>query len=598
MKENGKFITGAEDVRWDLSDLYSSLNDEKIKKDMAETERLADLFSEKYRGKVPSLSVSELAEAMSIYDKILDYLDKLGSFAYLSWSADTKNQELGRLLSAQQEFSTKIDEKTLFFNLEWSKVDGGKAEMLKDAELSRFSHYLEIARLYKPYMLTEPEEKIVSRLSLTGKNAWSRYYDELLGSLKYEFDGEMVGDTVIRSKLHHPDREIRRKAADSITEVLKKNKHAFTYIFNMVAQDKAIRDDMRGYKTWVSSRNFSNQVSDETVNTLVDAVTGRYDIVARYYNLLKKQLGYNELFEYDRYAPVGKPDPKVTWDDAKAIVLDSFSGFSPEMADIAEMFFNNKWIDAPPADGKSGGAYSASTAASVHPYVFLNYDGEMNWVSTLAHELGHGIHQYLAKEQGQLQAGTPLTTAEMASTFGEMLVFEHIMSKEKDPEVRLSMRMKKAASAFATVFRQISMNRFEHEMHTARREKGELSTEQLCEYWQKTQQRMFGRSLTLREGHSLWWTQIPHFVGVVGYVYAYAFGELLVWALYARYKQSGPEFTKKYFDVLRAGGSDWPHNILAPLGVNLQDPGFWNEGLNLIDKFVKDTEKDAQEISS
>ncbi len=598
MSNSDKFVTGAEEVRWDLSDLYSSHDDENVKKDMENAEKLADQFAENYRGKVASLDADGLAKALAIYEQIIDYLDKLGSFAYLSWSTDTKNQELGKFLGAQQEFATKIDEKTLFFSLEWAQVDDKKAEIIKDDRLDRFSHFLEISRLYKPYMLTEPEEKLISRLSLTGKNAWSRYYDELLGSLRYKFDNEELRDTEIRSKMHSPDREERRKAADSITEVMENNKHAFTYIFNMVTQDKSIKDDIRGHKSWISSRNLSNQVSDKTVDILVNAVTSRYDIVERYYNLLKKQLGYDELYEYDRYAPIGKPEPKVSWEEAKKIVLDSFSGFSPKMADIAELFFENSWIDAPPADGKSGGAYSASTAASVHPFVFMNFDGEMNWVSTLAHELGHGVHQYLSKEQGQLQAGTPLTTAEMASTFGEMLVFDHIMNKEKDPEVRFSMRMKKAASTFATVFRQISMNRFEHEIHNARREQGELTTDQLSEFWQTTQQRMFGKSLTLREGHSLWWAQIPHFVGVVGYVYAYAFGELLVWALYAKYKQSGGDFTEKYLNVLKAGGSDWPHNILAPLGVDLQDPEFWNEGLNLIDKFVRDTEKDGEKINS
>jgi oligoendopeptidase F len=309
--------------------------------------------------------------------------------------------------------------------------------------------------------------------------------------------------------------------------------------------------------------------------------------------LLKNLLGLDELYDYDRYAPIEKVKKAIVWDDARDIVLDAFSGFDGNMANIAGEFFQKNWIDAAIKPGKRGGAYSASTSVDVHPYVFMNYDGDARSVMTLAHELGHGVHQYLAREQGELLSDTPLTTAEMASTFGEMLVFEHLTAREESPAVRLSMRMEKISSTFATIFRQVSMNRFEHAIHTARREQGELNTEQISDFWQQTQQAMFLDSVTMRDDYRLWWSYVPHFLQTPGYVYAYAFGELLVWALYARYQSSSSGFAARYLDVLRAGGSNYPHQILAPLDVNLKDPQFWHEGLGLLDDFVAQTEADA-----
>ncbi len=588
--------TGAENVRWNLNDMYSGPDDPQIEQDMAESLAKAKAFGEQYRGKVASLSAAELRQAVEIYEGIIAYLYKLGTYSYLIWSTDTQNPTLGKLLAKVREHGNDINQETLFFDIEWGTAPDEVGKLADDPALEKYRHYLHVERLNKPYLRSESEEKIMSELSLTGASAWDRYFDEVMSNLRYDWQGEKVTQAEILDKIRHPDREIRKAAADSVTATLRQNTHPTSYIFNMILLEKSSRDKIRGHKTWISSRNLGNQIQDEAVDALVNAVTSRYDIVARYYKLLKNVLGYDELFDYDRYAPIDKVEAAVTWSESREIVLNSFGGFDERMAEIAEKFFDNQWIDAPPQPGKQGGAYSHPGASAIHPYVFMNFTGKIESTMTLAHELGHGVHQYLAAQQGELQKSTPLTTAEMASTFGEMLVFDYLIAREQDANVRLGMRMEKIASTFATVFRQISMNRFEDAMHNARRTQGELSTDQLSEFWLKTQRAMFGDSLTLREDYGIWWSYIPHFVGTPGYVYAYAFGELLVWALYARYKNGLAGFNEKYLHALALGGSDWPHNILAPLDVNLQDPQFWHEGLNLLDAFVADTEAEAKKV--
>lgn len=596
MTANGQVLTGAEDVLWDLSDLYAAPDDPKIEADMQAALDQAAAFAEKYHGKVASLTAEQLAAAVGELEAIVTLLSKLGSYAQLIWSTDTQNPVLGKLVAKTQEHDAKVRQLVLFFELEWATAPDEVAALADDPALKRYRHYLKVERLFKPYRLSEPEEKLMSQLSLTSNNGWVRYFDEVMSSLSYEWEGKQITQSEILNKLYDPDRDVRRRAAASITDTLAASKHATTFIFNMILLDKASRDKVRGYKSWVSEMNLHNQVEDETVETLVSAVTGRYDIVARFYRLLKKLLKVDELFDYDRYAPLEEKKTFINWSTARDIVLKAYAGFHPQMADIAGLFFDKRWIDAPIKSGKRGGAYSHPVSAAVHPYVFMNYDGDARDVMTLAHELGHGVHQYLSREQGELQAGTPLTTAEMASTFGEMLVFDYLVAEQPDPAVRLSMRAQKIGETFATVFRQVAMNRFEDAIHTARREQGELSTDQFSEMWLATQRPMFGDSLTIRDDYGLWWSYIPHFLHTPGYVYAYAFGDLLVWALYARYKRSQNGFAEAYIDVLRAGGSDFPHHILKPLGVDLQDPQFWREGLGLVEEFVAQTEADAAKL--
>ena len=445
-------------------------------------------------------------------------------------------------------------------------------------------------RLYRPYLLTEPEEKILAEKSVTGRSAWERFFDELHSAARYEFDGEQMSRDQILSRLYDADREVRRRAAANFTAGLKELRRSTTYVFNTILADKASDDRLRAYPTWITGRNLGNQVDDATVQALVDAVTSRYDIVARYYRLKARLLGLPELFDYDRYAPLPAADRDFGWDQAKEIVLSAYGAFHPRLAEIAGWFFDRRWIDAPPRPGKYGGAFSHGAVPSVHPYILLNYDAKPRDVMTLAHELGHGVHQTLSGVQGLLQADTPLTTAETASVFGEMLVFRSMMAGEPDAAVRLGMLTQKIEDSFATAFRQISMNRFEHAIHTARRGEGELTSERLNELWLQSQRAMFGDSVTLTDDYGLWWSYIPHFIGTPGYVYAYAFGELLVLALYARYQEVGPGFADAYIGMLSKGGSDWPHAIVEPLGVNLKDPAFWHGGLRILEDMVAEAE--------
>ena len=584
--------TGAEEVRWDLSDLYNGIDDPQIERDMAQTDARADSFAATYRGRVLSLDAEALYQAITEYEAIVEAANRLGVFAHLIWTTDAANPRYGALLQRLTEWEAQLQQTLVFFELEWTNApDDFARAMLAHPALAHYRHWLEITRRYQPHRLTEPEEKILAEKSVTGRSAWARFFSELMGNTRYPFDGEELTQASILAKLYDPDRSVRQRAAQAFTDVLRQQLPTLTYIFNTLAADKASDDRLRKFPSWISSRNLDNQVSDEVVEALIEAVTARYDIVARYYHLKRRLLGLDRLYDYDRYAPLPAAEGHYRWEQAREMVLEAYGKFHPQMAEIAGQFFARSWIDAPPYPGKRSGAYSASAVPSVHPYVFLNFTGSARDVMTLAHELGHGVHQYLSREQGMLQQHTPLTTAEMASTFGEMLVFSDFMARESDPAVRLAMLAHKIEDTFATVFRQISMNRFEHAMHTARRTEGELPSERLSQLWLETQQAMFGDSIELTDNYAIWWSYVPHFLQVPGYVYAYAFGELLVLALFARYQQEGDSFAPRYLQVLRTGGSDWPEAILAPLGVDLTAPDFWQEGLREIEALVAQAEK-------
>ncbi|OQA19187.1 MAG: Oligoendopeptidase F, plasmid [Chloroflexi bacterium ADurb.Bin360] len=583
--------TGAEDILWDLSDLYAGVSDPQIEADIARASALADEFAATYRGKIATLDAEGLRAAVSAYENIVEMTNRLGAFAYLIWTTDAANARYGALLQHLTELEAQFQQKLVFFELEWVNAPDEFAQaMLGAAALARYRHWLEATRRYQPHRLSEPEEKILAEKSVTGRSAWARFFSELQGNTRYPFDGEELTQAAILAKLHVPDRDVRQRAAQAFTEVLRGQLPTLTFIFNTLAADKASDDRLRHYSSWIASRNLENEVSDDVVEALINAVTARYDIVARYYHLKRRLLGVDRLYDYDRYAPLPAAEGRYEWAQAREMVLRAYARFHPRMAEVAEQFFVRSWIDAPPYPGKRGGAYSASVVPSVHPYIFLNYTGNARDVMTLAHELGHGIHQYLSREQGMLQQHTPLTTAEMASTFGEMLVFSDFMNRETDPAMRLAMLAQKIEDSFSTIFRQISMNRFEHGMHTARREEGELTSERLGAIWLETQRAMFGDSVEMTDNYGLWWSYVPHFLHTPGYVYAYAFGELLVLALFARYRQEGDSFAPRYLEVLRAGGSDWPEKTLAPLGVDLTDPHFWQEGLGEIEKLVAQAE--------
>jgi oligoendopeptidase F len=592
--------TGAENVIWDLSIFYSDIDDPAFERDMKALDTRVETFASTYRGRVAQLDSEEMMDAMVELEAIYDQRGRIGSFSSLLFSTDTNNPQYGALVQKTTEYSSQITQKLLFFELEWGKAEESAVKnLLADPTLEKFQHYLEAERRYQPYQLSEIEEQLLVEKSVTGRSAWTRFFTQLIGAMRLDYDGEKLTLTQVLTKLHDEDREIRAKANDAITKALRDKSMEFTYIFNVLANDKASDDKRRKYPTWVSSRNLDNKAPDAVVDALIQSVTSNYDLVARHYNLKRALLGYDELTEYDRYAPlpVKSSDAFYSWDEAREIVLKAFSAFSPTIAEVAKKFFDGNWIHAPVTPGKRGGAFASPTVPSAHPYVFVNYTGKANDVMTLAHELGHGIHMYLSgQEHGIFGLYTPLTTAEMASTFGEMLVFSDLMSKEPDPEVRLAMLAEKIEGNFATIYRQIAMNRFEDKLHNARRSEGELSTGRISEFWMETQKAMFQASVNLRDDYSIWWSYIPHFLNTPGYVYAYSFGELLVLALYRLYQQRGADFVPQFIDVLTAGDSDWPDKILAKAGIDLTDLNFWNDGLAILREMVDEEERIAHEL--
>lgn len=589
--------TGAEGVRWDLSDLYPSID--ALERELVAVDKASEAFAERYRGRLAELSPTDFASALGAFEELHDGLGKAYTYAYLDWSTDTNNPSRGALLQKVREAHSKTTQKLIFFELEWAQLDDDTAvSFLQSEDLSRYRHYLELQRLRRDHLLSEPEEKVLSEKAVTGRSAWTRFFDETLGAARFYVDGEEITEQETLTKLHESDREVRQKAALALTEGLKRHQRELTFVFNTILADKSSDDRLRGYANWLSSRNLANEVADETVESLITAVTARFDLVARYYRLKRQLLQLDELMDYDRYAPVGDSHTRYEWADARKVVVESYSSFHPQMGEIADRFFKQAWIDAPVAPGKHGGAFSHGAVPSAHPYILMNYTGKVRDVQTLAHELGHGVHQYLSRRQGVLQCDTPLTTAETASVFGEMLVFQRLLETERDAANKLSMLIGKIDDTVATVFRQVAMNRFEDRIHTSRRDEGELTAEHFGELWIETQRAMFQGSVTLGEHYRHWWSYIPHFLHTPGYVYAYAFGELLVLSLYARYREDPQTFPGRYVGLLEAGGSDWPHVLLDRLDVDLTDHTFWSNGMNAIEKLIEEAEMLAREVQN
>ncbi|MEQ9308690.1 MAG: M3 family oligoendopeptidase [Balneolaceae bacterium] len=596
---DSKKLTGAEEINWDLSDLYSSSNDPQLAKDKESLLKEADDFSEKFKGKIAELTVTEFKEMLQEYEALQDKGGKIGSFAYLQWSTNTGNSEYGKLVQESNELGSELSQKLVFLDVEWLKIPEEEAQkMIEAPELDFYKHYLESSRRYKEHVLKEEQEQILSAKSVTGRSAWVRFFDETLGQAKFELDGQEYSEQEVLSKLHDSDRDLRIRAHASLTKKFKELGHPLTFVFNTLLADKSTNDKLRKYPSWITSRNLSNETDDETVEALVNAVTSNYKLVQRYYKLKAELLGLDEMMDYDRYAPIIKNETTISWKEAEEMVMDSYTNFHPQMGEITSYFFDKKWIDAAIKPGKRGGAYSASTVPSVHPYVFMNFDGKIRDVQTLAHELGHGVHQYLSRQQGPLQAGTPLTTAETASVFGEMLVFQKLLKELDDPKEKLALIVGKIDDTIATVFRQISMNRFEHAMHTARREEGELTKERFSELWMEQQKALYGDSVTLTDEYGIWWSYIPHFLHTPGYVYAYAFGELLVLALYEEFTQRPDGFADRYLELLSAGGSEWPHDLVAKMGLDIRDPEFWNKGLASFERMIEEAENLKSQISN
>ncbi len=593
-------LTGAEAVVWDLSVFYDSLDDPQIEADIEKLKELVDDFQARWHGKVADMSAADFVSAYQALEAIYDSRGRLGAFAFLNFSVDTGSPVYQAAVARIEELESSLSQKLVFFDLEWNALDNDAADrILADPVLADYRYYLEAERRYRPYNLSEAEEQIIIEKQVTGSGAWTRFFTQLTSAFRFDWLGDEVNMTFVLNKLRDADRDVREMAWRKLTDKLAEKSMELTFIFNTLALDKANSDRRRGYASWISSRNLSNKAGDEVVEALVSTVTSNYGLVARHYELKRALLGYEELYDYDRYAPLNLKESEefYVWEQARDIVLDAFDNFSPRMKTVAQQFFDHNWIHAPVLPNKRGGAFAASTVASANPYVFLNYLGDTRDVTTLAHELGHGIHMYLSgKEKGLFALYTPLTTAEMASTFAEMLVFQDLMAAEDDQEVKLSMLTEKIEDTFATVFRQISMNRFEDKMHNARRGEGELTAERFNELWLETQRDMFGDSVIITEEYGSWWSYVPHFLHAPGYVYAYSFGELLVLALYRIYQEEGDPFVPKYIDLLAAGDSDYPDRLLAQVGVDINDPGFWRKGIDMIEEWVAQAESLAREL--
>ena len=578
---------GTTDVLWNLTHLYPAIDDPHVDTDLARCEDEAKTIRSQYAGRVADLSAGELLPLVERLERLESHLGRIATLAYLNFATQTKDAQAGGFLQKIKEAGSRIGKETVFFELEWSKAPEEKAApLLADPSLAHYRHHLESMRRYASHLLTSAEETLLIEKAPAGRGSWTNLFDKVIGHLKFGAAGRTEEEVL--TDLYHPERTVRSQAADDLTAGLKSQLHVFTHIFNTLLADKMIDDRLRKYPSWISSMNLYNELNDATVEVLVEAVTSRYDIVQRYYRLKRGLLGLETLTDFDRYAPLPHlPTTSVDWPTCREMVLAAFGEFSPDMARIAAQFFTEGWIHAPVVEGKRGGAFAHSCVPEVHPYVMVNYTGSLRDVSTVAHELGHGVHQFLAASQGYYNASTTLVLAETASVFAELLLFKSQVRLLDNPEERRAFVCQKLESIFATVFRQVSMNRFEHRVHNARRDAGELASEQIGEHWLATQRAMFEDSVTLRDDYGVWWSYIPHFLSTPGYVYSYAFGELLVLALYDLYQKEGDAFVPKYQALLASGGNASPYELLKPFGVDLDDPLFWQGGLNTIDAMLK-----------
>ena len=580
----------ASDVAWNLEPL---LGDTDVDAHLAAAAAIAGEV-EQARGTIASLDAVGLASVMNQVAQLQEHLGRAGSYAGLAFTVDTADAERGALMQRVDEESTAIATRVIFFELEWAAVPDDAAEvLLNDARLAFCAHSLRSARRYRPHLLTEPEEKILADKDITGAGAWSRLFSELTSAITIDLDGETVALEQGLSRLQSPNRDERALAAAAVTEGLAPGLRTRAFVFNTLLADKSSTDRLRSHDSWIQSRNLANEASDESVQALVEAVVSRYDIPQRWYALKARLLGVDQLADYDRSASVADAEAEFGWDEARTLVLDAYASFSPELADVAQRFFNESWIDAPMRPGKRPGAFCAYTVPSHHPYLFLNWTSSRRDVLTLAHEMGHGLHAYMARDQGIFHQTTPLTLAETASVFGETVTFGRMMEATTEPNARLALIAESLEGQIATVFRQIAMNRFEDRVHVHRRETGELSTDDFAQHWAETQTAMLGDAVEITEGYRTWWSYIPHFIGTPGYVYAYAYGQLLALSVYRRYEEGGADFVPAYLELLAAGGSKSPEELGKIVDCDLGDPEFWVGGLNIIEQQLEAAETAA-----
>ena len=585
-------------VRWDLSELYASAQDPAIERALAGALEAARRLEARYRGRLEGMAPSEFAGMMAELEEHYDLIARPTLYAHLLHSLNTAAPLAGRLAARVREATAECGRHLVFLPVELAGLSPERvASLVADPRARVYEHEIEKQRRQGPHRLSETEERLLNDLDPVASSAWVRLFRELCAAIRPSVQGHDVPLAAALALLTDPRRELREEASHAISRALDRDLKTRSYVFNVVLQEHAISDRLRSFPTWLSARNLANEATDASVEALVDAVASRYDLAARYYRVKRGLLGVDRLHEWDRYAPVRATSRELDWALASELVLGAYQDFSPTAGSLVRQLFENPWIDAPVADGKENGAYCAGSTPRIHPFVMLNVTGKLDDAVSLAHEAGHALHYMLASRQHVFDYHPPLTLAESASVFGQTLVLERILAAESDPRVKLSMLCNQVENAIATIFRQVAFSRFEAAVHTRRRQEGELSMDQLGDAWQEQLQAMFGDGLELTPEHRSWWSYIEPFVHTPGYVYAYAFGNLLALSLYRRYQEVGEPFVESYLEVLAAGGSRSPDELVRSLGMDVSDPGFWQAGLAILEGMVGEVERLAADAT-
>lgn len=597
--------TAGHGVSWDLSDLYHAYDDPNIAADVEQLKRDAESFAETYRATVDvqgGPSAEHLSSALKALEQLHEQSSRLQAYAGLLYSADTAKAEHRDLEQRTEQQFAEIQNLILFFDLEWSVLDDVVAQaLLQDPRLATYGHYLQQLRKYRPHVLSEPEEKVVNEKDLSGSLAWARLHTEITSSLTFSVkrDGMYRNHTLdeVLALFHHPHQDLRRDAHDSLYSVLREQGAVLTYLYDTLIQDHLNMDRLRSYPDSMAQRHLSNEVDPAAVSAMMEVTEANYGLAQEYFMLKSRLLKLPSLQIYDQYAPVGNVERQYPFEEAREMVLDAYEAFDPQFRSIALRFFDEQWIDAEPRQGKRGGAFCWSPSPQTHPYVLCNYAGTFRDVMTVAHELGHGVHGWLGREQSLFNYHPTLPLAETASVFGEIAVFDRLVGGEEDPATELALTCAKVEDAFATIFRQNVLTRFEQAAYDSRKS-GRLTPEKLADLWIDANDKYYGDSVQMTDGYRWGWSYIPHFIHTRFYCYAYTFAQLLVLALYSLYREQGPAFVPRFLDLLRAGGSDTPAALLAPLGVDYRAPEFWERGFTELKALIKRAQELAETASS
>ena len=586
--------TSAIGIAWDLTPLMPNGAHTAVAMGQGALSRAA-AFSDTHRSRVADYDAINLCDALDQLEQVDVAMTAALEYAVLRFDADTEVPGHGALMTELEEVAAQVETLTTFFELEWIAIDDARANWLLDApELEHYQHMLRRLRRTKPHRLTEPEERIMTEKSVSGADAWGRMLDEQLSAIEVELDGETLDLEQALARLSSGDREQRRRSAEAVSAGLTVSVRTRAQILNVLLADHALDDRLRCYPHWLAALNIGNEASDESVAALVQAVVSRYDIPQRWARIKARALGLERLSDYDRLAPVGEPPGEFEWQQAKELVLGVYSEFSTDLGRAATRFFEERWIDAEIRPGKVPGAYCASTVPAANPYVLMNFSGTLEDVVTLAHELGHGLHFLLASPRGLMQMEVPVTVAETASVFGETLTYAYLLSRAKEPARRFGLLAHQLDEMVSIVFRQIAIHRFEDAIHRERREQGELSVERIAEHWIAANRELYGDSMELTDGYRPWWSYVTHVFSTPGYVYGYAYGQLLALSVYAQYLREGERFVPRYLELLKAGGSRSPEQLAQIVGVDLTDRSFWETGLGLSERQLAEAEEAAE----